>query len=149
VEIVDKRKTRWDTAIIGVSLLAGIVLLTWFHFLSPASRANREARAAGREIQLALDKYASAHGGEYPSTSAILGGENVNDTLLKGSYIKFYPNNPFHKQRPMAVMPDCRFSEGDFCYTRSEEKTYEYSLKVFGTKKSGSSKSPGAIFRYP
>lgn len=116
--------------------LAAFALLIWFHALPASQRADRRAQAAGRAIELALERYARDHSGIYPKTGDVTGGPA--DALIRSRAMAFYPPNPHHPERTMKNVPFGTFSPGDFSYMRDPDKAYEYSLTVYaGTPRRG------------
>ncbi|MFH1539418.1 MAG: hypothetical protein ABIH66_10700 [bacterium] len=120
-------------AVAVVFLCVGAALLVPRLAGTPESRREAEVRAAVKVVNHALWKYAQSHGGEYPRTAAVAGGDGGDDALLKEGYLVRYPQNPFGGRRnAVRNVVGKGFSAGDFVYMREAESKYEYILFGWG-----------------
>ena len=123
-----------DIAVAAAGLALAVGLIAWFHPAPAQKLAERKAVAAGRVLCLALDNWAAQHKGAYPPTQEVAGGDR-DDVLISSGNIRAYPENPLRPGRAMANVPRDARSPGDFSYTRSNDKEYEYELLVHGPGK--------------
>ncbi len=115
-------------------LACAFVLARPLFFISEDERKEYVARQNARAVCTALDIYAGGHEGAYPAPDRITGNA-AEDILIKEKILLRYPANPFSEvDAPMSKSPFGRISPGDFSYTCSKTKKYEYKFVVYGKK---------------
>lgn len=136
-----------NSALIVFTLVAAALMPAWFYLLPGTAISERESAATGHALAIALDRYAMAHGGEYPPTAEIRGGNFRDDALVKSRFMLFYPRNPF-TGRPVENVPPNTFSPGNFSYARNAAKTYMFQLEVYGAEKKSGPRGDGVIYEH-